>query len=147
MSQFTDSLGRMWPIAITVAAMRRAKRSDVDLSMPVAQMQSYIMDDVFLTDALWAIVEPDAKNKAITLEQFETGLNGTVLAEAREALWAALYEYFDVGKSEMLRAAVASVAAEMATVAAEMATATASLTSTGSGDSKENLGETSAPTE
>mgnify|MGYP003679872023 CR=1 FL=1 len=120
--------------------MRRAKRSNVDLSMPVAQMQSYIMDDVFITDALWAIVEPDAKAKAVTLEQFETGLNGKVLAEAREALWESLYEYFDVGKSEMLRAAVASVAAEMAT-------ATSSLTGSGSAESKGSLATTSEATE
>ncbi len=112
--------------------MRRAKRSVVDLSMPVKQMQSFFMDDVFLTDALWAIVEPEATAKGLTLEQFESGLDGTVLASARDALWDALSEYFDPGKSEMLRAAVASVAKEMAT-------ATASLTGTGSVESKASL--------
>lgn len=129
MSKFTDKLNREWELTINVAAMRRAKAKDIDLSMPVNQLMSFVMDDVFLTDALWAIVEPDAKAKGITLEQFEAGLDGKVIAVAREALWESLYEYFDVGKSEMLRAAVASVQAEMAT-------ATASLTSIGSGESK-----------
>lgn len=136
MSRFTDKLNRAWQLDITVAAMRRAKRSDIDLSMPVSQLQSFVMDDVFLTDALFAIIEPDAKAKGVTLEQFEAGLDGKVFAVARESLWEALYEYFDVGKSEMLRAAVASVAAEMQA-------AKVSLTSSGSGDLKENLAETS----
>ena len=140
MSNFTDKLSREWTLDITVAAMRRAKRSDIDLSMPVSQLQSYIMDDVFLTDVLWAIVEPDAKAKAVTLEQFEAGLDGKVLAVAREALWDALCEYFDAGKAEMLRAAVASVAGEMAK-------ATSSLTSTGLTGSTESLDTRSAPTE
>ena len=129
MSKFTDKLQREWELTINVAAMRRAKRNDIDLSMPVSQLMSFVMDDVFLTDALWAIVETDAKAKGITLEQFEQGLDGKVIAAAREALWEALYGYFSVPKAEMLRAAVASVAKEIET-------ATASLTSIGSGDSK-----------
>lgn len=139
MSKFTDSLGREWQLSITVAAMRRAKRKDVDLSMPVSQLQSYVMDDVFLCDALYAIVESDAQAKAITLEQFESGLNGKVLAAAREALWDSLCEYFDPGKSQMLRAALSTVASEMGKV-------TSSLTSIGSGESRESLAETSAST-
>jgi hypothetical protein len=138
--KFTDKLNRQWQLEITVAAMRRAKRKDIDLSMPVAHLQSFVMDDVFLTDALFAIIEPDASAKGITLEQFELGLDGKVLAVARDALWDALSEYFDPGKSEMLRAAIASVATEMET-------ARSSLTSTGSGESKENLTETSGRTE
>lgn len=139
MSRFTDKLNRTWQLEITVAAMRRAKRHDIDLSMPVSQLQSFVMDDVFLTDALFAIIEPDAKAKGVTLEQFEAGLDGKVFAVARESLWEALYEYFDVGKSEMLRAAVASVQVEMAN-------ATSSLTGSGSGSSRESLDSTSAPT-
>lgn len=135
MAKFTDTLAREWQLTITVAAMRRAKRNDIDLSMPVAQLQQFVMDDVFLTDALFAIVEPDATAKGIALEQFELGMNGKVLAIARESLWDALCEYFDPGKSEMLRAAIASVAAEMQT-------AKSSLTSIGSGESKENLAAT-----
>lgn len=140
MSSFTDKLGRAWQLDITVAAMRRAKRQSIDLSMPVSQLQSYVMDDVFLTDALFAIIEPDAKAKGVTLEQFESGLDGKVIAVARESLWEALYEYFDVGKSEMLRAAVASVHKEMLN-------ATSSITGSGSGSSKVNSEETSAPTD
>ncbi|MCA9132937.1 MAG: hypothetical protein KDA45_07270 [Planctomycetales bacterium] len=135
MITFTDTLGREWSLSITVAAMRRAKRHDIDLSMPVAQLQRFFMDDVFLTDALFAIVSPEATTRSITLEQFEAGLDGRVLSAARDALWDALCEYFDVGKSQMLRAAVASVAEEMAA-------ATDSLTGTGSAESRESLAST-----
>lgn len=122
---------RQWQLHINVAAMRRAKASGVDLSMPVSQMQQFVMDDVFLTDALWAIVTPEANAKGITLEQFEAGLDGNVLSLAREALWESLCEYFDVGKSQMLRAAVASIKQEMDK-------AVASLTTSGSTESKAN---------
>jgi len=140
LSNFTDSVGRQWSLSINVAAMRRAKRSDIDLSMPVKQMESFFMDDVFLADALWAIVEPEATAKGLTLEQFELGLDGKVLSQARDSLWDALSEYFDAGKSEMLRAAVASVAKEMQT-------ATKSLTGTGSAASKGSLAIPSGTTE
>ena len=140
MSNFTDSVGRQWSLSINVAAMRRAKRSDIDLSMPVKQMESFFIDDVFLADALWAIVEPEATAKGLTLEQFELGLDGKVLSQARDSLWDALSEYFDAGKSEMLRAAVASVAKEMQT-------ATKSLTGTGSAASKGSLAIPSGTTE
>ena len=58
---FSDNLSRDWTLHITVAAMRRAKAKGVDLSMPVSQLQQFVMDDVHLTDALWAVLEPDAK--------------------------------------------------------------------------------------
>ena len=108
--------------------------------MPVKQMESFFMDDVFLADALWAIVEPEATAKGLTLEQFELGLDGKVLSQARDSLWDALSEYFDAGKSEMLRAAVASVAKEMQT-------ATKALTGTGSAASKGSLAIPSGTTE
>lgn len=133
MHSFTDSMGREWKLDINVAAMRRAKKEGIDLSMPVSQMQEFVMDDVFLTDALFAICAVQAKAQGITLEQFETGLNGAILAEARDRLWDALAEYFDPGKSQMLLAAVAATRDEMAK---------ASATLIGSGESKESSEET-----
>ncbi len=129
MQSFTDTASREWQLDINVAAMRRAKKEGIGLSMPVSQMQEFVMDDVFLTDALFAVVSPQAKELGVTLEQFENTLNGAVLSEARDKLWEALAEYFDPGKAEMLRAAVAATKAEMQK---------ASATLTGSGDSKES---------
>lgn len=135
LAKFTDKLNREWQLTINVAAMRRAKAQDIDLSMPVAQIQPFTMDDVFLTDALFAIVKTEADAKGITLEQFEAGLDGKTLDVAREAMWEALCEYYPEHKARMLRAALDSIAKEMAE-------ATTSLTSIGSGDSKGSLGET-----
>lgn len=129
MSKFTDKLGREWHLEVNVAAMRRAKSKGIDLSMVVKQLQEFVMDDVFLCDALWAIVKPVADAQGVTQEQFESGLDGTTLELAREALWVALQAYYDLGKSQMLRAALASVRVEMAK-------ATADLTLTGSAESK-----------
>ena len=140
MSKFTDKLNREWTIDITVAAMRRAKHNDIDLSMPVAQMKEYLMDDVFSADAIWAIVEPEAKAKGITLDQFDAGLDGKVLNAARESLWSAYYEYFDEGKAALLRSTV-SAAAEA------MLEASKSLTSSGLVGFRVNSDMTSAHTE
>lgn len=120
MSKFVDKLGREWTFTVDVAAMRRAKKAGVDLSMPVKQLQEFVMDDVFMVDALWAVVSPDAESKAVTLEQFEKGLDGKVLEVAQEALWEALCEYYPDPKAQMLRAALASVKTEMAKVATSL---------------------------
>ena len=127
MAKFIDNKGQSWDLSINVAAMRRAKAMGVDLSMPVAQLQQFVMDDVFIADCLYAIVK--ANTPGLTQESFDTLLDGKVLAEAREALWESLYEYFDLPKAEMLRAAVASVKKEMEA-------AQASLTGSGSTESK-----------
>lgn len=127
MAKFIDNKGQSWDLMINVAAMRRAKAVGVDLSMPVAQLQQFVMDDVFIADCLYAIVR--ASTPGLTQESFDALLDGKVLAEAREALWESLYEYFDSGKAEMLRSAVASVKKEMAA-------AQASLTGNGSTESK-----------
>jgi hypothetical protein len=132
MHSFTDAASREWKLEINVGAMRRAKKQGVDLSMPVSQMQEFMLDDVFLTDSLFAVVAPQAKELAVSLEQFESAMDGKILAEARNQLWGALAEYFDPGKAQMLLAAVAAVESEMEK---------ASATLTGSGESKGNLGE------
>lgn len=127
MAKFVDNKGQSWDLSINVAAMRRAKAMGVDLSMPVAQLQQFVMDDVFIADCLYAIVK--ANTPGLTQESFDALLDGKVLAEAREALWESLYAYFDLPKAEMLRAAVASVKKEMEA-------AQASLTGNGSTESK-----------
>lgn len=129
-------MGREWQLTINVAAMRRAKSQGIDLSMPAKSLGDYLFDDCYLCDAIWAVVKPAATEAGLTQEQFELGLDGKTLDSAREALWEAMYEYFDVGKSEFLRAAVAGAEAEMQA-------AKVSLTSIGSGESKASLVGTS----
>ena len=114
MSKFVDKAGREWHLNINIAAMRRAKSKDIDLSMAVSQLKDFILDDVFLVDALYAICKPELDTMGITLEQFELAFDGVATEKAREALWTALGEYYDVGKSQLLLAAIASVKAEIA---------------------------------
>ncbi len=114
MSKFSDSAQREWVLVVDVAAMRRAKKAGVDLSMPVIQMQEFVADDVFVSDAIWAIISQDAKQRGITQEQFESAMNGATFDAAREALWAALTDYYDPKstRATMLRAAIAQVETE-----------------------------------
>lgn len=112
-----DSTGREWNLAINVAAMRRAKTAGVNLSHAVEQIKEFVTDDVFLCDALWAVVQPQAKELAITQEQFEAAIgNGDVLEKARIELFESLCEYYPDPKASMLQAALKMLAAEMAKV-------------------------------
>lgn len=115
-----DAAGRDWKLTINVAALRRAKSAGVNLSMAVEQLREFVMDDVFLCDALWAIVEPQAKELAISKEQFEASLDGHSLELARTDLWDALCEYYPEGKSQMLRAAIQAIAQELAKATADI---------------------------
>lgn len=113
--KFVDKQNREWLLNVNVAAMRRAKASGVDLSMPVSQLQQFVMDDVFIADALWAIVSPNAKERSITQEQFEDAFDGHAFDLARTALFAGLEEYYDPKsqRAVMFRAAIAEVKEEM----------------------------------
>ena len=70
---FSDNLSRDWTLHITVAAMRRAKAKDVDLSMPVSQLQQFVMDDrdeqLLKGAADQAVIPPDH----LGLARFEAG--------------------------------------------------------------------------
>lgn len=136
MADFTDKLGRKWQLELNVAAMRRAKKQDINLSQPIEQLQEFVMDDVFLCDALYAVVKPDCDAKGISQDQFDSGFDGKTTEAAREALWATLEEYYDPGKAEMLRTALQSVREEMRKALEELTT------SNGSGDAKGSSEET-----
>ena len=114
--KFTDNKNREWTLFINVAAMRRAKAKGIDLSMPVSQLLQFVMDDVFIADALWSIVSPDAKERGIDSEAFDSALGGAIFDSAREALWAALEQYYDpkAERAIMLRATLAQVKLETA---------------------------------
>lgn len=105
MVKFIDKKGQSWDLSINVAAMRRAKAADIDLSLPQKQIDKFFLDDTFVADCLFAIVK--ANTPGLTQESFDDLLDGKVLAEAREALWESLYEYFDDPKAERLRESVA----------------------------------------
>ena len=110
---FTDRTGREWKLHIDVAAIRRARKLDVDLSMPVNQLREFVTDDVFLADALWAILGPTAKAEDMSQETFEKAFTGPTYAQAREALWAAMELYFDPGKFAIWQAALKSIDKEL----------------------------------
>lgn len=118
-------MGRNWTLVINIGAMRRSKARDIDLSMPIPQLRQFFLDDVFLFDALWAVLEPDAKQAGLTVEQFENGMNGEVLDAARECLWAALSDYYPDEKKRMLSSAIATVQRELATAITSLSSAEA----------------------
>lgn len=111
--------------------MRRARSRGIDLSMPFEQIRQFMLDDVFMADCLFVILQEDCRSKGISAEQFDAGLDCKLIETARGLLVEALIEYYDEGKAEMLRAAVATLKEELAKV-------TRSLTSIGSIESRES---------
>jgi hypothetical protein len=134
-SSFKDNENREWLLAVNVAALRRAKTAGIDLSMAVQELRRLLLDDVVTVDALWAIVGPNAKERGISLESFESGFNGTIMDTARDSLWGALANYYSPGNAQLLLAAVASVKQEMAN-------ATKQIIGNGSTNPKESLATT-----
>jgi hypothetical protein len=110
---FKDAAGREWFCRVDWAAIRRSEAAGVDLSSIEEHLGAFHRGSIKLVDALWAVLQPAAETKGVTLEQFELGIRGTVLDTSREALLAGVSDFFPPLRSRLMRAANAEVTAEI----------------------------------
>ncbi len=90
---FTDNAGRSWTFAITIPEARRIRtRCGVDLLDP-EQLRAAASDLVRFIDLMFAALEPQAKERNITDEQFGVAIEGHV-DDACDALQAELADFF-----------------------------------------------------
>ena len=122
-STFTDSQDREWTVAIRVGTLRKCKSKGLDLCRCIEELDKYLMDELFIVDAIWNIIELEAKGKdpKVSKEGFELAMDGTSIAAARDALWSSLEEWFDEKKSRMLREALAAAEAEIEKALSDLA--------------------------
>lgn len=106
MHSFVDNKGRSWTLEVncyTLGLVRKA--TDVDLSKLDPERGLLLADPVRLCGVLWALVEEQAKAAGVTAEDFGRGLSGQSIAEATEALFAAVVDLFPSSAREALNRA------------------------------------------
>lgn len=94
---FTDTQGRAWTIDVTVTALRRVNALvGVDLAQAFtkpAVLGELIDNPVALADVLYALCQPQAKERGVSDEQFGEGLAGDVINAATWALLEGLRSF------------------------------------------------------
>ncbi len=110
-TQFTDSEGRAWSVAVTVGSIVRVKKNLlVDIAQPIpigedaqqeikpgdplpllAQLAS---DTLLLASVLWWIIQPQAEAHSCTEDQFLDALDGDHLKLASQAFWSEYESFF-----------------------------------------------------
>ena len=123
MRTFKDAEGRLWEVAINVAAVKRCRGLlGVDLFGLIDEklegLGNLLGDPVALVDVLYVLVKGQADALGITDEQFGAGLGGDTITAATEAFMGELIDFFPNGKQ---RAALLRVWNAMQTVTDELA--------------------------
>lgn len=116
--QFTDAAGRVWTITTDMAAARRLRRAGHDIveyESASGQVPLLYTDELAMAEALYAILLPQAEahSPAVSEDEFLAAMTGEVAGAAREALIAALPDFFFGPKKEIMSQLIAGLAAEM----------------------------------
>jgi len=87
-TMFKDTAGRTWSVEITIDTARRVRdRVGVDLlsTKLLDLLESVLGDLVLLCDVLFVIVEPQARERAVTDSEFGKSMAGDALWEGSKA--------------------------------------------------------------
>jgi hypothetical protein len=111
--KFTDANGREWALRVDTAAIRRARAGGVDLSNPEKHLEALFTDHLTLCDCLWSCVAKTAQDAGISQEEFESRIRGEVIESARDALLAAVIDFFHGQRKELLEATIQATRKEL----------------------------------
>jgi hypothetical protein len=108
MRSFTDTEGRAWPLSLTIGALRRVKQlvPAVDL-MAIDQGEPPLIvrlcsDPLLFVDVLYALCEPQVRERGLNDEQFAAALGGQTIFAAMTALREELTDFFrGLGRSDL----------------------------------------------
>ncbi len=103
---FRDGSGREWPLHVDVDALRRVRKATgyvlADMYMD-RQLAQILGDPVTMLDVLFALVEPEARKRGVSAEEFARGFRGEVFEQAQFVLLEALADFFPPAKREVLQ--------------------------------------------
>jgi len=113
MKSFTDNAGRLWTLAVNVAAIKRVRAiCDVDLNSiveldaknnPTAKLLERLSTDpVLLVDVLYAVCKDQADKLGVTDEQFGAAMVGDGIEQASMALLEAIADFFPARRRELM---------------------------------------------
>lgn len=114
MHSFQDNAGRIWTIAINVAAIKRVRGLlNVDIYKLVDDgfkpLSALVGDPVMLADVLYCLCKDEADARQITDEDFGRALGGDAITLAADAFVEELIDFFPNAKArESLRKVVAA---------------------------------------
>jgi hypothetical protein len=99
MHTFTDNAGRVWTIAISVAAIKRVRGLlNVDLYKLVddgfKSLGELLGDPVRLVDVLYVLCQDEANARNVSDEDFGRALGGDALHQAMDAFVEELIDFF-----------------------------------------------------
>ena len=114
MKSFTDNAGRVWTLAVNVAAIKRVRAiCGVDLNSIVEMdagnkpsaklLERLSTDPVLLVDVLYAVCKPEADAKNIGDEDFGRAMAGDAIDHATAALLDEIIDFFPEAKREAFK--------------------------------------------
>jgi len=109
MKSFADNAGRVWTLAVNVAAIKRVRAlCGVDLNsiiemdaadQPSAKLLERLSTDpVLLVDVLYAVCKPECDSKNVTDEEFGAAMAGDAIEHATAALLDEIIDFFPEAK-------------------------------------------------
>ena len=111
MKSFTDNAGRIWTVAVNVAALKRVRAiCNVDLNAIVEMdeknnpstklLEQLSTDPVLLVDVLYAVCKNEADAQGITDEEFGMAMACDVIDHATAALLDEIVNFFPEAKRQ-----------------------------------------------
>jgi hypothetical protein len=105
MPSFTDNKDRPWTLRIDVKAIQKIReRCKIDLADLSGKIEEVLESDpVLLVNALWLLVEDDAKGRNVSDVEFGEGLVGDAIEAATAALLEARADFFPSRKRSIIK--------------------------------------------
>ncbi len=106
---FKDSLDRNWNLVIDYESILRLRSGSlaIDLLDVAAENNSLLQrlasDDILLVATIYALLEPEIKNRGLSEKEFAAGLTGNGLENALDALIEGIANFSRPQRGAMLR--------------------------------------------
>ena len=109
MKTFTDNTGRVWTLAVNVAAIKRVRalcgvnlssivELDKDNNPDTKLIEQLSTDPVLLVDVLYAVCKNECDQKGISDEEFGMAMSGDAIEHATTALLDEIIDFFPEAK-------------------------------------------------
>ena len=127
MPNFTDALGRTWPLSISYATCKRIQsQCDINI-LDVAQIDHTIgrmrLDNLLVGDIVLCLCSAECTARGISLDNFQDSLDGEALDCASSALLEGLASFFRRGQKGKLLTEMISKLKQMELTATNQALA------------------------
>lgn len=107
MKTFKTLDGTDWKVVVTVGTVKRVlddtglKLTDMFTSQKATEQ--FLSDDIKFCELLWSVVRPQAAEAGVTIDQFFSTIDGTVVENAAEALVSEIVDFFQEPRRSVLR--------------------------------------------